>query len=161
MENRLKMKPVLQEIFAPFNSDHRLRVVGNVNGIEFIDDSRSTNINSTWYSLEVMEKPTILILGGVDKGNDFSQLDTLVIEKVMCVVLLGHENSNYNKKIWKHFEPIVPVKITHTIMDCVGLCYNLAKPGYAVLLSPACASFDLFENYRDRGQQFEQMVKRL
>jgi UDP-N-acetylmuramoylalanine--D-glutamate ligase len=140
------------------NAEHRLEMVANVNGIEFINDSKATNINSTWYALESMVKPTVLILGGVDKGNDYLMLADLVKDKVKAIVCLGTDN----KKILAAFNGIVPTIVeTTTATEAVNKAYAIAKKGEAVLLSPACASFDLFENYEDRGRQFKNAVRAL
>jgi UDP-N-acetylmuramoylalanine--D-glutamate ligase len=137
---------------------HRMEPVATVRGVQFINDSKSTNVNSTWYALESMEQPTILILGGVDKGNDYSVLQELVTEKVKAIVCLGTENN----KIHEAFKNDVPVIIdTNTADEAVKMSFQIAKPGDVVLLSPACASFDLFKNYEDRGDQFKQAVREL
>ena len=128
-----------------------------VRGVEFINDSKATNVNSTWYALESMTKPTVLILGGVDKGNDYSLIEELVQEKVKAIVCMGIDN----KKIHDAFEGKVNMVDTASADEAVAAAYQLATPGDAVLLSPACASFDLFKNYEDRGTQFKQAVKNL
>jgi UDP-N-acetylmuramoylalanine--D-glutamate ligase len=129
-----------------------------VHGIEFINDSKATNVNSTWYALESMTRPVILILGGVDKGNDYSAISELAKEKVKAIVCLGVDN----RKILKAFKDIVPQIVeTKTAEDAVQASYRLGKKGDVVLLSPACASFDLFENYEDRGRQFKKAVRAL
>jgi len=129
-----------------------------VHGIEFINDSKATNINSTWYALESMTQPTVWIVGGIDKGNDYSQLYELVKSKVKAIVCLGIDNS----KILDAFRNIgVDIVETQSMEDAVRSSYYLAKKGETVLLSPACASFDLFENYEDRGHQFKQEVRKL
>jgi UDP-N-acetylmuramoylalanine--D-glutamate ligase len=135
-----------------------MEYVATVRGVEFINDSKATNINSTWYALESMRQPTILILGGVDKGNDYSLIEDLVKEKVKAIVCLGIDNS----KIQKAFEDIVPTIIeTESANEAVQKAFLLADKGDIVLLSPACASFDLFKNYEDRGRQFKEAVKAL
>ncbi len=152
-------KEVVRESLSDFkNVEHRLEHVGSVHGIEFVNDSKATNVNSTWYALESFNKPVILILGGIDKGNDYSMLTELVKEKVKGIICLGTEN----KKILKAFKDIVPniVEVTTAEM-AVKAAYQMGKQGDVVLLSPACASFDLFENYEDRGRQFKQAVKAL
>lgn len=152
-------KDTIRESLSDFhNIDHRLEVVGNVHGIEFINDSKATNVNSTWYALESMSNPVILILGGVDKGNDYFMLNDLIKEKVKAIICLGTDN----KKIIKAFSAIVPTIIeANSAKEAVANAYKLGKKGDTVLLSPACASFDLFENYEDRGTQFKQAVKAL
>jgi UDP-N-acetylmuramoylalanine--D-glutamate ligase len=129
-----------------------------VKGIEFINDSKATNVNSTWFALESMTKPVILILGGVDKGNDYSLLKPLVEEKVKAIVCLGTEN----QAILEAFADVVPLILeTNSAQQAVETSYQVANKGEVVLLSPACASFDLFENYEDRGKQFKQAVRNL
>lgn len=152
-------KETIRESLSDFhNIDHRLEVVGNVHGIEFINDSKATNVNSTWYALESMNNPVILILGGVDKGNDYSMLNDLVKEKVKAIICLGTDN----KKIIKAFSGIVDTILeAHSAKEAVAQSYKLGKKGDTVLLSPACASFDMFENYEDRGTQFKQAVRAL
>lgn len=152
-------KEVIRESLMDFqNIEHRLEYVMSVNGIEFINDSKATNINSTWYALESFHKPVVLILGGVDKGNDYSMLDELVAQKVKAIVCLGLDT----KKIHKAFKDKVGTIVDVTsAMEAVNASYRLAKPGDVVLLSPACASFDLFENYEDRGRQFKAAVRSL
>lgn len=140
------------------NVEHRLEFVAKVNGIEFINDSKATNINSTWFALESMEKPTVWIVGGVDKGNDYSELDELVSEKVKAIICLGADN----EKIINAFkEKVVTIVEVNSATEAVAYAYQLAKKDETVLLSPACASFDLFENYEDRGNQFKQAVRAL
>jgi UDP-N-acetylmuramoylalanine--D-glutamate ligase len=135
--------------------EHRMESVASVRGVEFINDSKATNINSTWYALESMTKPTILVLGGTDKGNDYSLIAELVKDKVKAIVCLGLDN----EKIKAAFKKLVPKIIeTDSAAKCVTACFKLATKGDAVLLSPACASFDLFKNYEDRGKQFKQAV---
>ncbi len=137
---------------------HRLELITTIKGVEYINDSKATNINSTWYALESMRKPTILILGGVDKGNDYSLIEELVNEKVKAIICLGKDN----EKIHAAFKDKVPDIIdTETAKDAAKVAYKLAEKGDAVLLSPACASFDLFINYEDRGNQFKNAVKDL
>jgi len=152
-------KEIIRESLSDFhNIDHRLEVIGNVHGIEFINDSKATNVNSTWYALESMNNPVILILGGVDKGNDYSMLNDLVKEKVKAIICLGADN----KKIIKAFGGMVETILEATsAKEAVAQSYKLGKKGDTVLLSPACASFDLFENYEDRGTQFKQAVRAL
>ncbi len=135
--------------------EHRMESVASVRGVEFINDSKATNINSTWYALESMTKPTILVLGGTDKGNDYSLIAELVKDKVKAIVCLGVDN----EKIKTAFKKIAPKIVeTDSAAKCVAACFKLATKGDAVLLSPACASFDLFKNYEDRGKQFKAAV---
>ncbi len=138
--------------------EHRTETVATIRGIEFINDSKATNVNSAWFALENMHKPTILILGGIDKGNDYSSMLELAQEKVKGIICLGLDND----KIHSSFKDVVPVMIDATTMeDAVNAAYRLGEKGDVVLLSPACASFDLFKNYEDRGNQFKTAVKNL
>ena len=140
------------------NIEHRLEHVARISGIDFINDSKATNVNSTWYALESMPSQVVLILGGVDKGNDYEMLRDLVKNKVKSIVCLGKDN----KRIHDAFEEDVDVIVnTFSAREAVEIAYHLAKKGDTVLLSPACASFDLFKNYEDRGNQFKQAVKEL
>ncbi|HRE95389.1 MAG TPA: UDP-N-acetylmuramoyl-L-alanine--D-glutamate ligase [Flavobacteriales bacterium] len=152
-------KETIRECLMDFqNVEHRLEFVTRVHGIEFINDSKATNVNSTWYALESINKPIVWIVGGVDKGNDYSMLDELVQQKVQAIVCLGTDNS----KIVSHFSGKVQTIVEAKSADeAVALSYRLAKKDQAVLLSPSCASFDLFENYEERGQKFKQAVKAL
>jgi len=135
-----------------------LQSVGKISGISFINDSKATNVNSTWYALESMPGEVVLILGGVDKGNDYSMLKELVKQKVKAIVCLGKDN----ERIHRAFEDVVDVIVnTSSAAEAVQTSYYLATKGDTVLLSPACASFDLFKNYEDRGRQFKQAVKEL
>jgi len=138
--------------------EHRMETVAVIRGVEFINDSKATNTNSTWYALESMSKPTILILGGVDKGNDYSFIKDLVKEKVKAIVCMGIDN----RKIHEAFGNEVGLMVnTNNAKDAVQAAFHFADKGDAVLLSPACASFDLFKNYEDRGKQFKEAVKDL
>ena len=138
--------------------EHRLEFVAKVNGITFINDSKATNINSTWFALESMDRPTVWIVGGQDKGNDYESIKDLVKEKVKAIVCLGLEN----QKIIDAYHDIIPnIVETNSAQDAVKAAYRLAKKDEAVLLSPACASFDIFENYEDRGRQFKYAVRGL
>ena len=139
------------------NLEHRMETVATVRGVEFINDSKATNVNSTWYALESMTKPTVLILGGVDKGNDYSLVMDLVKEKVKAIVCMGTDNS----KIHAAFDGAVKLVDTGSAENAVQAAFQLSSPGDVVLLSPACASFDLFKNYEDRGKQFKDAVKNL
>ncbi len=152
-------KEKIREAIADFkNLEHRSEFVASVRGVEFINDSKATNVNSTWFALESITKPTILILGGVDKGNDYTLIEDLVRSRVKAIVCLGIDN----KKIVAAFKNIVPTIIeTNNAIDCVNVSFKLAAKGDVVLLSPACASFDLFKNYEDRGTQFKDAVKEL
>lgn len=137
--------------------EHRMEHVASIRGVEFINDSKATNLNSVWYALESMTKPVVLILGGVDKGNNYAEIEELVREKVKAIVCLGLDNA----PIQQAFGRIVPVIETDNAKTCVQEAFSLAQPGDCVLLSPACASFDLFKNYEDRGEQFKQAVRSL
>lgn len=140
------------------NIEHRLEHVAKISGIDFINDSKATNVNSTWYALESMTTDVVLIMGGVDKGNDYSMLKDLVKSKVKAIVCLGKDN----KRIHDAFEDDVEVIVnTFSAEEATQIAFHLAKRGDAVLLSPACASFDLFKNYEDRGNQFKAAVKEL
>jgi UDP-N-acetylmuramoylalanine--D-glutamate ligase len=152
-------KEVIRESLADFKGvEHRLEPVITVCGINFINDSKATNVNSTWYAIECMENNIIWIVGGVDKGNDYSELFPVVKKKVKAIVCLGKDN----KKIIEAFKDKVATIVETTSMEeAVRSSYYLAKKGETVLLSPACASFDLFKNYEDRGRQFKQAVRNL
>ncbi|HEX4887100.1 MAG TPA: UDP-N-acetylmuramoyl-L-alanine--D-glutamate ligase [Luteibaculaceae bacterium] len=152
-------KETIRESLSDFQGvEHRLEFVANVHGIEFVNDSKATNINSTWYALESAKKPVVWIVGGVDKGNDYTELMPLVKEKVKAIICLGLEN----EKIISVFSGVVPTIVeARSASAAVQLGYNLGQKGDVVLLSPACASFDLFENYEDRGRQFKTAVKAL
>ena len=152
-------KEKIREALQTFESlEHRMEAVGIVKGISFVNDSKATNVNSTWYALESMTQPVILILGGVDKGNDYSLLKELVKEKVKAIVCMGVDN----RKIHEAFGDIVSLIVnTQNATDAVQSAYHFGNKGDVVLLSPACASFDLFKNYEDRGKQFKQAVRDL
>jgi UDP-N-acetylmuramoylalanine--D-glutamate ligase len=152
-------KDVIRESLTDFQGvEHRLEPVIRVSGISFINDSKATNVNSTWYALECMETDVVWIVGGVDKGNDYSELFPIVKQKVKAVVCLGKDN----KKILEAFKDKVPTIVeTSSMEEAVRASYYLAKKGETILLSPACASFDLFSNYEDRGRQFKAAVRNL
>jgi UDP-N-acetylmuramoylalanine--D-glutamate ligase len=138
--------------------EHRLEFVCTVHGVTFINDSKATNVDACWYALESMKQPTVLILGGLDKGNDYSAIKDLVLEKCKALVYLGVDN----RKLHDFFDPLgLPVAETHSMKDCVEACYRFAAPGDTVLLSPCCASFDLFKNMEDRGEQFKEFAHAL
>jgi len=149
----------IRESLSDFkNVEHRLEFVAKVNGIEFMNDSKATNVNSTWYALESMDQQIVWIVGGIDKGNDYEQLIPLVKDKVKAIVCLGLKN----EKIIEAFEDVVDEIVeTNTAYKAVEASYRLAKKDETVLLSPACASFDLFESYEDRGKQFKNAVRNL
>jgi len=152
-------KEKIREAVQTFqNFEHRMEHVATIRGVEFINDSKATNVNSVWYALESMTKPTILILGGVDKGNEYSLIEDLIKEKVKSIICLGTDN----KKIHEAFGNLVDTIVdTGTANEAVHMAFHFAEKGDVVLLSPACASFDLFKNYEDRGQQFKKAVKEL
>jgi UDP-N-acetylmuramoylalanine--D-glutamate ligase len=152
-------KEKIREAVRSFqNLEHRMEPVATIRGVEFINDSKATNVNSTWYALESMTKPTVLILGGIDKGNDYSLIAELVKEKVRAIVCMGKDN----KKIHEAFDSMVSSVVdTNSAEQAVQAAFQLSQKGDAVLLSPACASFDLFKNYEDRGSQFKKAVKEL
>jgi UDP-N-acetylmuramoylalanine--D-glutamate ligase len=138
--------------------EHRLQKVARVGGVQYINDSKATNVDACWYALESMTTPTILIIGGKDKGNDYNAIKELVQKKCAGLVYLGADNS----KLHAFFDGMgIPVADTNNMKDCVAACSRMAKPGYTVLLSPCCASFDLFKNMEDRGEQFCEQVKNL
>ena len=152
-------KDKIRDAVQSFQSlEHRMEHVATVRGVEFINDSKATNVNSTWYALESMTKPTVLILGGVDKGNDYSLMTELVKEKVKAIICLGTDN----KKIHDAFgDTINTIVDANNAEDAVKAAFHFSTKGDVVLLSPACASFDLFKNYEDRGNQFKKAVKDL
>lgn len=152
-------KEKIRDAIKSFESlAHRMETVATVRGVEFINDSKATNVNSTWYALESMTRPVVLILGGVDKGNDYSLISDLVREKVKAIVCIGVDN----EKIHDAFEGMVPaITDVRSAEEAVFTAFLLASKGDVVLLSPACASFDLFKNYEDRGDQFRQAVREL
>ena len=138
--------------------EHRLEKVCKVGGVEYINDSKATNVDACWYALESMKTPTILIIGGKDKGNDYEPIKALVKQKCVGLVYLGADNA----KLHANFDDMgIPVRDTHSMKECVEACYEMAKPGDTVLLSPCCASFDLFKNMEDRGEQFKTLVRNL
>ncbi len=148
----------IRECLKNFKSiEHRMEMVASIRGVEFINDSKATNLNSVWYALESMKKPTILILGGVDKGNDYTEIADLIKEKVKAIVCLGVDNS----AIHSAFDSMLPIVDTDSTDEAVQKAYEFASNGDCVLLSPACASFDLFKNYEDRGEQFKNSVRAL
>jgi len=152
-------KDVIREGLTDFqNVEHRLEYVATIRGVDFINDSKATNVNSAWYALESMDKPTIWVVGGVDKGNDYEMLKELVKEKVRIIVCLGVDNTRIHEAFGRDVDMILN---TGSAQEAVHVAAKLSKPGETVLLSPACASFDLFKNYEDRGRQFKAAVKNL
>ena len=152
-------KEHIRKALASFEAvEHRLEFVRSLNGVRYINDSKATNVNSTWYALESMTDPVVLILGGKDKGNDYSEIEQLVKDKVVAIVCLGVDNT----KLHAFFDGMVPVvEDARSMQECIDKCHALAKDGQTVLLSPCCASFDLFNSYEDRGAQFKQCVNAL
>ncbi len=152
-------KDVIRKALSDFEAvEHRLEYVDTIDEVIYINDSKATNVNSCWYALESMKTKVVLILGGKDKGNDYSEIEGLVKEKVSAIVCMGKDN----EKIKTFFEGKVPVIAdTHSVEDAVKECAKLAKPGETVLLSPCCASFDLFKSYEDRGEKFKNEVKKI
>ena len=152
-------KEVIRKSLSDFPGvEHRLEKVTKVGGVQYINDSKATNVDACWYALESMKTPTILIVGGKDKGNDYDAIKPLVKEKCVGLVYLGADN----KKLHDNFDNMgIPVRDTHSMKECVEACYEMAKPGDTVLLSPCCASFDLFKNMEDRGEQFKTLVRNL
>lgn len=158
-------KDVIRQSLMTFQGvEHRLQYVATVRGVRFINDSKATNVNSCWYALESMTTPTVLILGGKDKGNDYSEIDELVREKCHTLVFMGL----HNEKLHEHFDGLTtndqrPITIidTDNLHDAIQAAFHAAHEGDTVLLSPCCASFDLFKSYEDRGNQFMSAVRAL
>ena len=150
---------VIREGLKTFKGvEHRLEKVAKVGGVQYINDSKATNVNSCWYALQSMTTPTVLILGGKDKGNDYNEIKDLVKDKCVGLVYMGL----HNEKLHDFFDGMgLPVKDVQSMKDAVTACYEMAKPGETVLLSPCCASFDLFKSYEDRGEQFKACVRAL
>lgn len=149
----------LRESLADFKGvPHRLERVASVKGVQFINDSKATNVNSCWYALQSMRTKTVLILGGTDKGNDYSEIEELVLQKAKALVFLGVDN----KKLHTYFDDkVATITDASSMEEAVSKAYDLAEKGDTVLLSPCCASFDLFKNYEDRGDQFKECVRKL
>lgn len=154
----IRKESIKQSLSDFQNVEHRLEHVARIHGIEFINDSKATNVNSTWFALESIDKPAIWIAGGVDKGNDYSKLFDLVKEKVKALICLGVDNTPI---IEAFADKVGAIYETRSAEQAVMQAYTIAKTGDVVLLSPACASFDLFENYEDRGEQFKKAVRGL
>ena len=150
---------ILRQSLCDFKGvEHRLEKVAKVRSVQFINDSKATNVNSCWYALQSMKTRTILILGGTDKGNDYAEIENLVKEKVDALIFLGIDNS----KLHKFFDSKVgKIEDARSMEEAVQKAYALASEGDTVLLSPCCASFDLFKNYEDRGEQFKECVRKL
>lgn len=152
-------KSIIKDSLSKFDHvEHRLEFVATIRGIEFINDSRATNVNSTWYALESINKPVVWIAGGLDKDTNYSALHDLVQSKVKALICLGKDN----RKIRKAFPELSHATVeTRSVQEAVRAAYKLAKKNDAVLFSPACPSFDLFEDYEDRGRQFKKAVNLL
>ena len=152
-------KDVIRQSLGDFPGvEHRLEKVAKVDGVQYVNDSKATNVDACWYALESMKTKVVLILGGKDKGNDYNEIKDLVKEKCSALVYLGDDNA----KLHAFFDGMgIPVRDTHSMPECVAACRELAKPGETVLLSPCCASFDLFKNMEDRGEQFKSLVREL
>lgn len=152
-------KEVIRKSLSEFPGvEHRLEKVATVRGVKYVNDSKATNVDACWYALDSMKTKVVLILGGKDKGNDYDPIKPLVKEKCSALVYLGADN----QKLHDNFDGLgIPVRDTHSMKDCVAACYELAKTGETVLLSPCCASFDLFKNMEDRGDQFKELVRSL
>lgn len=152
-------KDVIRKSLSDFPGvEHRLEKVAKVGGVQYVNDSKATNVDACWYALESMRTPVVLILGGKDKGNDYNHIKDLVKQKCKGLVYLGADNS----KLHDFFDGMgIPVRDTNNMKTCVDACYEMAEPGDTVLLSPCCASFDLFKNMEDRGEQFKARVREL
>ena len=152
-------KEVIRQSLGDFPGvEHRLEKVAKVGGVQYVNDSKATNVDACWYALESMKTKVVLILGGKDKGNDYNAIKDLVKEKCSALVYLGADNA----KLHGFFDGLgIPVRDTHSMPECVAACHELAKPGETVLLSPCCASFDLFKHMEDRGEQFKTLVREL
>jgi UDP-N-acetylmuramoylalanine--D-glutamate ligase len=150
---------VIRQSLSDFKGvEHRLEKVARVRGIEYINDSKATNVNSTWYALQSMKTPTILILGGTDKGNDYREIESLVVSKCRALIFLGVDNA----KLHAFFDgKVKSIRDARSMEEAIAQAYEIAQKGDTVLLSPSCASFDLFQNYEDRGRQFKECVQKL
>lgn len=152
-------KEIIRKSLSDFPGvEHRLEKVCDVRGVHYVNDSKATNVDACWYALESMKTPVVLIIGGKDKGNDYNEIKDLVKQKCRALVYLGADNT----KLHNFFDGMgISVRDTHSMKDCVQACYDLAQTGDTVLLSPCCASFDLFKNMEDRGEQFKALVRSL
>ena len=152
-------KECIREALSDFEGvEHRLEKVCKVKGVEYINDSKATNVNSCWYALKSMTTKTVLILGGKDKGNDYNEIADLVKENCSGLIFMGL----HNEKLHEFFDGYgIPIADVTSMKDAVDAAYNMAKKGETVLLSPCCASFDLFKSYEDRGEQFKECVRNL
>jgi UDP-N-acetylmuramoylalanine--D-glutamate ligase len=152
-------KNFIKEVFTHYeNADHRLEYVANIHGIEFINDSKATNVNATWFALESMNRPVIWIGGGINNGSDFRPISNLVKSKVKSIICLGKNNAEFREIFGRLDRPYTEAD---TMAEAVELAYYAGKKGDIVLLSPGCASFEQFRNYEERGTQFKQAVKLL
>ena len=152
-------KDIIRQSLGDFPGvEHRLEKVCKVGGVQYVNDSKATNVDACWYALESMKTPTVLIIGGKDKGNDYNEIKELVQKKCRALVFLGADNTKLHNFFGKMG---ITIRDTHSMKDCVEACYELAQPGDTVLLSPCCASFDLFKNMEDRGEQFKTLVRSL
>ena len=155
---KIKKEKIREAMMSFMGVEHRLEKFLSIQGVLYINDSKATNVNSTWYALESMTQPTVWIVGGTDKGNDYSELNDVVARNVKAIICLGIDNS----KIIAHFGKIIDIIVeTRSMTEAVYCASKLTKHGDTVLLSPACASFDLFKNYEDRGRQFKEAVREL
>ena len=152
-------KDIIRQSLSDFPGvEHRLEKVCSVRGVQYVNDSKATNVDACWYALDSMKTRVVLIVGGKDKGNDYEPIKPLIREKCSAIVYLGADN----QKLHDNFDALgIPVRDTHSMKECVEACYELAQPGETVLLSPCCASFDLFKNMEDRGEQFKELVRNL
>ncbi len=152
-------KEIIRKSLSDFPGvEHRLEKVCDVRGVHYVNDSKATNVDACWYALESMKTPVVLIIGGKDKGNDYNEIKDLIKKKCRGLVYLGADNT----KLHNAFDSLgIPVRDTHSMNDCVKACYDMAQTGDTVLLSPCCASFDLFKNMEDRGEQFKTLVRSL
>jgi len=154
----IRKESIRQSLSAFENVPHRLEYVARIHGIDFINDSKATNVNSVWYALETTDAPIIWIAGGVDKGNDYTKLEELIVKKVKAIICMGINNS----KIIDFFsDKVAAIYETQSAEQAVLTAYTIGKKGDTVLLSPACASFDLFDSYEERGNRFKQAVRNL
>ena len=152
-------KDVIRKALEDFEAvEHRLEYVDTIDGVKYINDSKATNVNSCWYALQSMKTKTVLILGGKDKGNDYTEIADLVKEKCVGLIYMGL----HNEKLHEFFDGFgLPIADVQSMEDAVNAAYHMAKKGETVLLSPCCASFDLFKSYEDRGDQFKKCVRNL
>lgn len=153
-------KETIRKSLAEFEGvEHRLEYVATIRGVRYINDSKATNVNSCWYALQSMKTPTVLILGGTDKGNDYTEIESLVREKVTKLIFLGADNDKLRKFFSIHSQ--CPMYEAKSMEECIKIAYEISEKDETVLLSPCCASFDLFKSYEDRGRQFKECVRKL